>query len=158
MLRAYHSKEELYALFSGVLRRDNRFKQFVLQNYLKVADVNEFASLANMSVRSFQRKFKAEFGSSLRDWLLARKAERVLHELRTTDRSLIDIAMDFGFSAMSYFTTFCKNNFGLTPSELRGQRRDTPPRPNPVGGGNRRLPEGGWTNASLPMEHERLTL
>ena len=102
MLRAYHSKEELYALFSGVLRRDNRFKQFVLQNYLKVADVNEFASLANMSVRSFQRKFKAEFGSSLRDWLLARKAERVLHELRTTDRSLIDIAMDFGFSAMSY--------------------------------------------------------
>ena len=125
LLRVYYSKEELFGLFKAIIKHDNVFKRFILQNYTKVSDVNEFASLANMSVRSFQRKFKAEFKCSLRDWFLARRTEQVLHELRNTDRSLFDIAMDFGFSGMSYFTTFCKNNLGMTPSELRGQRRGT---------------------------------
>lgn len=119
MLRAYHSKEELFALFSPVLRKNDAFRLFVLQNYKAVSGVEDFASLANMSVRSFQRRFKASFGCSLREWLVARKSEQLLQEIRSSEKSLTDIAAEFGFTGMSYFATFCKNNLGKTPTELR---------------------------------------
>lgn len=129
LLRAYYTKEELYGLFRAILEQNNEFKQFILQYYREAEDVNGLAALANMSVRNFQRKFKAEFSCSVRDWLLARKAEAVLHELRSTDKELMSIAVEHGFSAMSYFTTFCKRNLGMTPSELRGHRSKAEPRP-----------------------------
>ena len=122
LIKAYYSKEELFGLFGSILSKDDKFKRFILHNYKKVSDVKELASMASMSLRSFQRKFKAEFDCSFRDWIIARKSEYLLRELKSTDKSLFDIAMDFGFSGMSYFTTFCKRNLGMTPSELRASR------------------------------------
>lgn len=119
LLRAYYTKEELYTVFRDSIEQDSEFKLFVMQHYKEVSCVSELASLANMSVRNFQRKFKSEFSCPARKWLLSRKAENVLHALQTSDKDMMTIAMEHGFSAMSYFTTFCKHNLGRTPSELR---------------------------------------
>ena len=94
----------------------------MFRHHKEVADVSEFAKLANMTVRSFQRHFKQEFSCSAREWMSERRAERILRELRTTDKELFEIATEFGFTAMSYFTAFCKKHLGMPPSELRGLR------------------------------------
>ena len=122
LLRLYHKAEELHGLFAAILHQNNAFKQFVFENYRHVNDVNEFASQANMSLRNFQRRFKAEFSCSAREWLIARRAESVRQELRATNKDLMTIATEYGFSSMSYFTSFCKNYFGMTPSEIRGTK------------------------------------
>ena len=129
LLRAYCSKQELYDLFFPLVGQNSDFRNFVFQYYKEVTDVSEFASLANMTVRSFQRWFKAEFSCSAREWLLERRAESILFELRTTEKDLFTIATENGFSTMSYFTTFCKKHLGMTPSELRGQRRPSQTQP-----------------------------
>ena len=49
----------------------------------------------------------------------ARRAEHILRELRTTDKDLATIATEYGFSAMSYFTAFCKQHLGMPPSVIR---------------------------------------
>lgn len=98
---------------------ESDFRRFVLCHYAKVTDVDEFAALANMSVRNFQRRFKAEFSCSAREWMLDRRAKSILEELRTTDKDLGTIAMEHGFSTASYFSSFCKNRLGISPSELR---------------------------------------
>ncbi len=121
LLRYYYTKEELYALFSPLVGHDTTFREFVHRRYKEVHDITEFASLANMTVRTFQRKFSEEFGCPARDWLVARRAEAILYELRTTDRSLMDIAITYGFSTMSYFTHFCKRQLGMTPTQIRGR-------------------------------------
>ena len=123
MLRAYYPKEELYNLFFPIVSRSGNFREFILKHYKEIGSVSEFASLANMTVRSFQRKFKAEFSCPAREWLIARRAEVILRELRTTEKDLMTIAVENGFSAMSYFTTFCKQHLGMTPSGIRRQRR-----------------------------------
>ncbi len=120
LLRAYHSKEELYMLLESVIDTSGvDFKDFVLQNYLHMEDVNTFASLANMSLRTFQRRFKEEFGQPARKWINERRAECILRDLRNTDKSFSNIASCYGFVTLSYFSTFCKQYFGVTPLELR---------------------------------------
>lgn len=120
LLRAYYEKEELYSLFLPLMSCNSDFRNFVFQYHKEISDVSEFASLANMTVRSFQRRFKSEFSCSAQEWLSARRAENILRELRTTTKDLSTIAREYGFSAMSYFTTFCKQHLGMTPSALRG--------------------------------------
>ena len=111
----------------SVIGTSDNFKDFVLQNYLHVHNVRGFASLANMSIRNFQRKFKAEFKRPVREWLNERRAKRILHNIRNTDRSIAEIAASYGFATSSYFTIFCKQYFGMTPSELRrGSKQTTP--------------------------------
>lgn len=78
-----------------------------------------FASLANMSVRSFQRKSRRNSNAGCTEWLNERRAERILHEIRNTDKCIAEIAADYGFATPSYFTTFCKQYFRQTPTVLR---------------------------------------
>lgn len=119
LLRGYHTPEELYALLHHVVGYNDNFKDFIFEHYRDVCDVRGFAALANMSVRSFQRKFKAEFKRPVHEWLNERRAERILHEIRNTDKCIAEIAADYGFATPSYFTTFCKQYFGQTPTVLR---------------------------------------
>lgn len=118
-MRGYHSLEELYTLLNYVVGYNDNFKDFVLHHYKSVRDVRGFADLANMSVRNFQRKFKQEFNRSVHEWLQERRAEQILHAIRSTDKSISEIASDYEFGTPSYFTTFCKQYFGMTPSALR---------------------------------------
>ncbi len=122
LLRAYYTKQELFEFFFPIIGLDNNFREFIYQNYKKASDVRELAELAHMTVRSFQRRFKNEFFCTPREWLIARCAEAVLHDLRTTDKDLLSIATENGFTSMSHFSTFCKQRLGMTPTKLRKQR------------------------------------
>lgn len=113
----------MYSLLHSVIGHNDDFKDFVFRSYKEVDDVSRFAALAHMSVRNFQRKFKSEFGCSVREWLISRRAESILWDIRGTDKRISDLASDYGFSTPSSFTSFCKRHFGHTPSELRRQPR-----------------------------------
>ncbi len=122
LMRCCYSPEELYTLLKFIIGNNDRFRDFVLRYYKDVNDVGAFAALANMSVRNFQRRFKAEFNRPALEWLNERRAECILREICDTDKSISEIALNHGFTAQSYFTTFCKNYFGKTPLELRRQK------------------------------------
>lgn len=122
LLRCYYSPEELYMLLKFVIGNDDRFRDFVLRYYKDVNDVSAFAALAHMSVRNFQRRFKAEFKRPVLEWLNERRAEGILREICDTDTSISEIAWNHGFTTQSYFTTFCKHYFGKTPLDLRRQK------------------------------------
>ena len=123
LLRGYHRSEDVYSLLHSAIGHNDDFKDFVFRSYKEVDDVSRFAALAHMSVRNFQRKFKSEFGCSVREWLISRRAESILWDIRGTDKRISDLASDYGFSTPSSFTSFCKRHFGHTPSELRRQPR-----------------------------------
>ena len=125
LLRGYYSLEDLYILLKSVIGSSDNFKDFVLENYQHVNDVSDFALLAHMSVRNFQRKFKEEFKWPVREWLNERRAERILRDIRNTDKRIAEIATSYGFATASYFTVFCKQYFGMTPSELRRRSKQT---------------------------------
>ncbi len=65
------------------------------------------------------RKFAEISGMPFRDYLRHRKLAFALKEVRDSQKSLLDIAIDYGFSSHEAFTRAFKATYGLTPSAYR---------------------------------------
>ncbi len=65
------------------------------------------------------RKFKEVAGMPLRDYLRNRKLAFALKEVRDSEKKLLDIAFDYGFSSHEAFTRAFKKTYGVTPSAYR---------------------------------------
>lgn len=118
-LRGCYRREELAHFFYPIIGKDMDFKDFVLANYTRVKDVKNFAERANLSVSTFNRRFKETFHEPAYKWLLAHRSEEILKDILMTKNSFSDIADKYEFSSQAYLVSFCKKNFGKTPSELR---------------------------------------
>jgi AraC family transcriptional regulator len=83
-------------------------------------------ALANESGYSrvhFVRMFKAATGYSPHNYLLNLKLERVRELLKNPSMSLIDIALDSGFSSHSHMSRFFHKVVGVTPTAYRRSLR-----------------------------------
>lgn len=65
------------------------------------------------------RKFKEISGMAFREYLRQRKLAFALKEVRDNQKSLLDIAFDYGFSSHEAFTRAFKQMYGVAPSEYR---------------------------------------
>ena len=65
------------------------------------------------------RKFKEISGMRLKDYLRYRKMAFALKEVRDSDRDMIEIACDYGFSSHEAFTRAFKTMYGIAPSVYR---------------------------------------
>ena len=69
------------------------------------------------------RKFKEISGMQFRDYLRRRKLAFALKEVRDSKKSILEIAVAYGFSSHEAFTRAFKGMYGVTPSEYRKQPR-----------------------------------
>ena len=67
------------------------------------------------------RKFREISGMPLREYLRQRRLAFALKALRDTDRGILDIALDHGFSSHEAFTRAFRKSFGITPSAYRAK-------------------------------------
>ncbi len=65
------------------------------------------------------RKFKEISGMQFRDYLRHRKLAFALKEVRDSQKNILDIAFNYGFSSHEAFTRAFKGIYGVTPSEYR---------------------------------------
>jgi len=65
------------------------------------------------------RKFKEISGMKFRDYLRLRRLAFALIEVRDTERSFLDIAVDFGFSSHEAFSRAFKAAYSITPNAYR---------------------------------------
>jgi len=65
------------------------------------------------------RKFREISGIQFREYLRLRRLAYALIDVRDTDKSLLDIAIDYGFSSHEAFTRAFKTTYGTTPKEYR---------------------------------------
>ena len=65
------------------------------------------------------KQFRVITGLSLRDYLRTRRLAFALTQVRDTDRRLIDIALDYGFSSHEAFTRAFRREYGVTPAAYR---------------------------------------
>lgn len=121
--RAGYSKQDLALFFSPILGDNIDFKDFVLANYKKILDVKEFAGVANMSLSTFNRRFKETFNDTAKNWLMSRRAESIYKDVVMSDISFSELADKYSFSSSAYFSTYCKKTFGKTALELRKEKR-----------------------------------
>lgn len=123
IFKAYYSTEELADFFLPTVIDTQEFKYFIMQNYLQMKGVAEFVDLSGLTVSTFNRKFKAHFGTTPYQWMTQQKSKHILHELTCSDKKIADIMREFQFQNASHFTYYCRSVLGATPTELRSQNK-----------------------------------
>lgn len=118
-LRVYYAKKALAVFFHPLVSQDIDFKEFVLTHYKNMHSITEFAEKANLSLSTFNRRFKEAFHTQAQKWLIARRSENILRDIVMSHLPFAEIAEKYEFSSTAYFNTFCKKHYGKTPSTLR---------------------------------------
>lgn len=115
----YYPLHELSYFFYPISTYTESFHYFVMQNYNKVKNVEEFAHLGGYNTATFRRLFKNMYGVPVYEWILEKKREGILEDLRHTKMRITEISNRYGFDSLSHFAHFCKDSFGDTPRALR---------------------------------------
>lgn len=105
---------------------DNPFKLSVIQNYNIGITVTELARLCGFTCnRTFQRRFKEQFGETVYNWMLNRKMEDIHTLVVNTDLTFTHISELFQFKNPAHLTNAYKKHFGVSPTTDRQKGSDS---------------------------------
>lgn len=114
-----YSEQQLSLFFYPISTYTETFQYFVMQNYMQVKNVEEFARLGGYNVNTFRRLFRNVYGAPVYEWVLNMRRMNILEDLATTRDRIGTIGMRYGFDSLSHFAHFCKDSFDDTPRSLR---------------------------------------
>lgn len=77
------------------------------------------AQLLDMSQFHFSRLFKQSMGASPYQYLIRQRVERAKSLLKTSDRPIVDIALECGFNSHSHLSKQFRQVTGMTPKTYR---------------------------------------
>ena len=92
---------------------------FIEEHLAEEISTEELATTACLSPFYFQRLFKRLVSKPVQEYVKLRRLAKVIENLKDTDRRILDIAMDYGFSSHANFTRVFKETYGITPDEYR---------------------------------------
>ena len=118
MLRVLYTPTEHAYFFQSMIRPDENFRVFVVNNYDRAKGVAELAALAGMSLSVFKRRFAENFNDSVYHWMMRQKALRIFADIREGERSTKVLMDKYGFRYYTQFSRFCKNYLQATPAQL----------------------------------------
>jgi AraC-like DNA-binding protein len=79
----------------------------------------ELAEVINISPTYFASLFKQAMGVSPHQYVIQQRVERAKTMLSKTDLTIVDIALQVGFSSQSHLTQQLKRLTGMTPKQIR---------------------------------------
>jgi AraC family transcriptional regulator len=97
-----------------------RVEDFVSQHLGEDLSVEGMAGLVDLSPFHFSRVFKQSTGMSPLQFVTRERITRAQQLVRETSRSLIEIALDVGYTSPSHFAQVFRRVVGVTPTEFRG--------------------------------------
>ncbi len=95
--------------------------KYLEDNCHKHLELDSIAKIAELDKHYLCREFKRITGRTIFEYLLSRRLQKAMYELRTTDKKIIDIALDSGFANISNFNRQFKRSIAITPSRYRSQ-------------------------------------
>ncbi|ATH81597.1 AraC family transcriptional regulator [Ectopseudomonas mendocina] len=113
-------------------RRSNALQAYKLRRVVDLMNqhlaqdfsLSSLAQAAQLSEYHFSRLFKRATGLSPSRYFIRLRMARARHLLLETDRSVIDIGLEVGYSSASHFSQVFRREVGITPSAYRDPGRD----------------------------------
>ncbi len=94
-------------------------QKYLDNNYSKQINIKTLAENNYMSHSYLTHTFKTHTGYSPKQYLTLVRLNEATHLLRTTSKTIIDIALECGFSDINNYIKCFKSKFGMTPKEYR---------------------------------------
>lgn len=103
----------------------DRILSFINHHYFESLSLTDVAEYFQVSETYLSRYFKKKTGQNFVNYLNEVRVENAALELRGTNASITNIAVDSGFSTPSVLNRYFKKKYGITPSEYRKQAEDS---------------------------------
>ena len=101
----------------------NEMDEAILRHDDQALTLRALAQRLHYSEYHATRKFRQLAGMPMRTYLHQRRLAFALKEVRDTDRPLLDIALDYGFSGQEAFTRAFRALYGVAPGAYRRDPR-----------------------------------
>lgn len=93
--------------------------RYLEQHYEESVNLQQVAEMANLSPYHFHRIFKAVTGETLASYIKRLKLQNAAQQLFFKKVSVMEVALDHGFSSSQSLAKAFRLYFGLTPTEIR---------------------------------------
>jgi AraC family transcriptional regulator len=92
---------------------------YIEGNLKSEIDVFKVSREVCYSLYHFIRLFQSITGFSPKNYIQQRRLTEAVHELRNTDKKIVDIAYDYQFGSHESFTRAFRKQFNVNPTEIR---------------------------------------
>ena len=106
---------------SGSDLRLQKIFQYVNKKFRDGANLSELAEQLYVSTSTLSRFFKKQTGIYFADYVIQIKIRYAMQDLLYTEKSIMKIAVDCGFSNASVFSKIFKEMYEVAPSDYREQ-------------------------------------
>ena len=94
---------------------------YIDKNVTSPLSIDDLVDMVPLSRRNLEKKFKEETNTSLYQFILDKKVEYMSNQLLTTEKSLLDIAIEVGFNDVRNAYRIFKKKIGDTPINFRNK-------------------------------------
>ncbi len=108
-----------YNAYNNKIKPMEKALKYIEENLTKKITLESIAAVANMTPTYFSSIFKKLNGISLWEYITAKRIDKAIVLLRTTDRNKLDIAMECGFNSSSNFYKAFWSVTGKKPGEYK---------------------------------------
>lgn len=109
--------------FEPVMPEDLEMLQimnYIDEHICQHINLESAAKYAGMSESTFSRRFSQWNGVSFKQYITEKKIQHAIALLQTTNRTMLDIALESGFSSVSGFYAAFQKKTGTTPRKFSG--------------------------------------
>lgn len=91
----------------------------LVSHFREPVRMEDLLSLTGMSRPTFARQFKQHCGRSFGEFLNGLRLQAACQELRASQRSILEISLESGFSQVSFFNRLFRREMSCNPTEYR---------------------------------------
>ncbi len=104
-------------------RERRNIKKFMIGNFEKPLDIEDYAYLTGRSISTFRRDFKSKFNISPKKWLIEKRLEKAAALLKEKSDSVTNIALQVGYENTSHFIKAFQKKFDISPKQFQINHR-----------------------------------
>lgn len=104
--------------------RTLQINEYIMNNYNQPISLKSLADTLYLSEGYLSRYFKKIYNMSFSAYLRQVRLSHAMSELLYTDKAILQIALDNGFSSISFFNKVFKEEYGKSPSHIRNSAEE----------------------------------
>lgn len=114
--------KELFISFLSSIYNNTLFKMKIEKEFKYDENILLFAKEFNITDLAFRNKFKESFGMTPKKWQNEKKLEKAKLLLETSDYNVTQVCQKCGFDNISWFVQAFKNEYGITPKQIKNNK------------------------------------